>query len=283
MRTFGTSARCVSVLLAIALAACGGAPRPADEAASGTSSVNTAEAAPSAATGPSAAAGVPSVSASPSCLPPTPRPSATAFPMRTPIGTFEGAAGASVGLAVVEAVDVPAATITVVFPRTSTGGSVSGTPSARARLRVTPSSLMQELGTVSTPLAGTASADAKVLALAAGAPAVAAKTAIVLASPDVCGGSALQPAEVSQSAPANSPEWALTGPIGRALPAGSSAISTQLRTLRLADLHAEDLLVGPGGAGGLTFGLTFSGAAPNFTLTRLIRRCTDDPCPRYTP
>jgi hypothetical protein len=117
------------------------------------------------------------------------------------------------------------------------------------------------------------------LALGPGTPAVLAKAAVVIAIADDCGRRTMVAAEVATAAPAGAREWTLAAAVGRYIPAGALAIVTQLRTIALADLRAGDVLAAPT-ANTLVFGLAFSGAAPNLTLTRLVRVCRDDPCPR---
>lgn len=200
--------------------------------------------------------------------------------MRTPIATFTGSTGTSAVFALVESVDMGGATLTAVFPRASTGGaSAADPPSWRVTLRITGASVVQKVATTFVPLADAVGPAATTLTFKAAAPAVAAKAPAILLSTDECGLEVRQSVTITQAAAAGAREWTMAAPLGRALSANTSAVIAELKPLALADLNPGDLLVGPGS--GATFGLVFNGSAPNFVLTRLVRECKDDPCPRF--
>ena len=127
-------------------------------------------------------------------------------------------------------------------------------------------------------LAAPVESTATTLKLVAGAPAVTARSGLVVVGLDACKLEVLQPATLAQSAVAGAGEWVLTGHVTKAFPAGAAVIVTEVKPIPLGDLKPGDLLSGIGGP--FLFALAFSGTAPNFVLTRLLRACQDDPCPR---
>ena len=257
--------------LALLATACGSAAAPA--AASNASGVVGAS---STGTATNPASVLPSVSTCPALASPAPASSRPAMP--TPIAAFTGRNGASKVFAVVESIEAEAQRLTVIFPNSSTGGLPSGAAlTARATLRVTADSLLQHVAAVAAPLSAAIDAGANRLPLGPNAPAVAAKTSVVVLSVDECKVAVRQPATVAQAAAAGSAEWVLAAPLGRSFPTGSKVILSQLMPLRLADLRAGDLLLSDHPS--QFFGLAFTGAAPDFVLTRLVRVCSDDPCP----
>lgn len=187
-------------------------------------------------------------------------------------------------LARVEAVDLAVGQLTVTFPRSSTGGASAipgGTPAPRswqATLRVTSASLLQQVATTRVSLAAPVESTATTLKLVSGAPAVTARSGLLVVGLDECKLEVLQPATLAQSAAAGAGEWVLTGQLTKAFPAGAAVIVSEVKPIPLGEIKGGDLLSGIGGP--FLFGLAFSGTAPNFVLTRLLRACQDDPCPR---
>jgi hypothetical protein len=214
------------------------------------------------------------------CPTATTRPAPTpAAALPTPVGAFTGKNGGNIVFALVESVDLPAQQLTVTFSNFSTGGLPSGAPpTARASLRVTSASVLQQVAARSIPLAAGLTASSTTLPLSAGAPAIAAKAPVVVIGTDECRLEVRQPANVNQAAPAGASEWILAAPFGRVFSAEARVVVPEVKTLALGDLKPGDLLSGTSGP--LLFGLVFSGSAPDFVLTRLLRACKDDPCPR---
>ncbi|MDQ2912260.1 MAG: hypothetical protein M3T56_03285 [Chloroflexota bacterium] len=214
------------------------------------------------------------------CPTANPRPGpTTAAPLRTPVGAFAGKNGGSVVFAIVESVDAGAQLFVVTFPNSSTGGLAAGAPpTVRATLRVTSASVLQQVAARKTRLVAGLTPASMALPLGPGAPAVPAKAPVVLIGVDECGLEIQHTATVNQAAAAGSTEWALAAPLGRAFPAGANVVVAEVKALQLSDLQSGDTLIGTSGQ--LLFGLVFVGSAPDFVLTRLLRACKDDPCPR---
>jgi hypothetical protein len=224
-----------------------------------------------------------------SCPTAAPRAQPTPIaPLPTPVAAFVGTGGNQI-FARVESVDVSGQQVTVTFPRGSTGtGSNTASPAQtpgpatwQATLRVTAASVLQQLATTSVSLAMPIEPTATILPLAPGAPAVTAKSGVVVMGLDACKLEVRQPATLAQSAPAGAGEWVLAAAVGKAFGPGSTVVAAEVKPLPLGDLKPGDLLAGVSGP--LLFGLTFSGTAPNLVLTRLLRACKDDPCPRLSP
>lgn len=202
----------------------------------------------------------------------------TAAPPPTPIAPFGGSGGSKMSAAI-ESVDPTARRITVTFSNSSTGGLASDAPrSFRATLRVTGSSVMQDVVTSRLPLAAAVARTETKIALSPGAPAMPAKAQVFIVSLDACQAVVVrQPATLAQPAAAGAAEWSLAAPVGTAFPAGAFVVVSAFKSIQFADLRPGDPLLSANPSA--PFGLVFSGAAPDFVLTRLIRACYDVPCP----
>lgn len=222
--------------------------------------------------------------------PPTPAPTLTACPSPArraaalpsrPTGSvaaFAGENGASKVVAFVESVDLAGQRITLTFPNSSTGGLA--TPAAaisRVTVRVTSASVLQQVVASEMPLTAPVPVAGTKLTIASGAPALPARAPVVVIGLDQCGViTSTVRTTLTQPVAAGSTEWTIATPLGTLLPTGA-VVSSALVPLALSDLNEGDVLVGSGGA--LIFGLVFSGRAPDYVLTRLLRPCRHDPCP----
>lgn len=180
--------------------------------------------------------------------------------------------------AFVESVDVAGQRITVTFPNSSTGGLATfAAPGARVTVRVTSGSVLQQIVAYEIPLTAPVPVAGTKLVIADGAPAQPARAPVIVIGLDTCGGiTSTVRTTLTQAVVAGSNEWTITTALGTLLPQGA-VISSALAPLALSDLKEGDVLVGSSGP--LLFGLVFSGRAPDYVLTRLLRACRHEPCP----
>jgi hypothetical protein len=188
--------------------------------------------------------------------------------------SFAGSAGSPL-FAYVEAIDLTTRRITVTYPRAATGGATDGRVS-RATVRVTDTSVLQQVVTTSVTLSRAVDIGATTLSLGAGAPAARARAEVTLVSHDACGAEVRQTVVLAETADAGAGDWILNAPVPLAVPTGSMALIAEVKPLALADLAVGDVL---SSAGTIQFGLMFTGTPDNYVVTRLLRSCKSDFCP----
>ena len=211
---------------------------------------------------------------------PSPARRAAALPDPRPgsVAPFAGESGASKVFAFVESVDLAGQRITLTFPNSSTGGlATPAAANSRVTVRVTSASMLQQIVASEIPLTAPVPVASTKLAVANGAPALPARAPVVVIGLDACGViTSTVRTMLTQAVAAGSAEWTIATALGTLLPQGA-VVSSALVPLALSDLKEGDVLAGPGGT--LIFGLVFSGRAPDYVLTRLLRACRHDPCP----
>jgi len=274
------SARLLTLALAAAVTVMCAAARPSVGPTSDAPATGSPASPVASASSAAAVVGGTPTSAPTSTACPSPARRSAALPDQRPgsVAPFAGENGASKVFAFVESVDVAGQRITLTFPNSSTGGLATPAAStSRVTVRVTSASVLQQVVVYEIPLTAPVPVAGTKLVIADGAPAQPARAAVVVIGLDACGAiTSTVRTTLTQAVAAGGHEWTIATPLGTLLPQGA-VVSSALVPLALSDLKEGDVLVGPGGS--LIFGLVFSGRAPDYVLTRLIRACRHDPCP----
>jgi hypothetical protein len=276
-----TSRRLILIALAGAFSIMCGSTGPSAEPSAASSGSSTAASGLAATTASAAATLVVTASPAPTttaCPSPTPRLAARLAPLPTPVAAFAGDNGGSKVFAIVESVDVAGQRITFTFADSGTSGlGTAAALTARATLRVTSSSVLQQIVAHEIALTAPVLVAGTRLAIADGAPALPARAPVIVIGLDGCGAvTSTVRTTLTQAVAAGTKEWTIATALGTLLPRGA-VICSETVPLALSDLKEGDVIAGPGGA--LIFGLLFDGRAPDYVLTRLLGACRQDPCP----